>query len=597
MVFRRYRWPIFLVVGGIFLLTTFPLSAHFATTSVFPETTSEIPKHTSAPEISSEIVVEDIVSESYTCPATPPNPAVSPDTQGRFNWRSIRKHHPVKEYIQIPLNKSPTKVLIQHHFEVASTETKHKLAIRKQAVQEVFKRCWRSYKARAWTKDELAPISGGAKDTFGSWGATLVDSLDTLWIMGMKDDFAEAVDAAIQIDFGPKIDGEINVFETIIRYLGGFLGAYDVSGCHDARLLHKAIEVADMAYASFDTPNRMPVSRWSPRKAVEGEEQLPAESVLIAEAASASVEFTRLSQLTGDMRYFDAISRVTDVLDKQQGLTKLPGMWPISVNMRKPDLTFDGFFGLGAMADSVYEYLPKMYQLLGANGPVAAQYQRMYDYAMSTAIAHTLFRPMVHDKADILIAGASINGEREDKGQHLVCFAGGMLALGGKLFDNRTHVSIGRKISEGCAWTYKNAPNGIMPEVFSMIACPTMSECNYTIPAGSSPFKNVDDGRYVLRPEAIESIFYMYRITGDSKYQDIAWEMFQAINTHTRTDLANAAISDVMKTPVEKYDSMESFWLAETLKYFYLIFSDPDEISLDEFVFNTEAHPFRIPRG
>ena len=184
----------------------------------------------------------------------------------------------------------------------------------------------------------------------------------------------------------------------------------------------------------------------------------------------------------------------------------------------------------------------------------------MYEYAMSAAITHTLFRPMVHDKADILMAGASINGEREDKGQHLVCFAGGMFALGGKLFDNMTHANIGRKLSEGCAWTYRNAPNGIMPEVFSMTVCPTLSACDYTYPAGSSPFRNVDDGRYVLRPEAIESIFYMYRITGDAKYQDIAWEMFLAINTHTKTDLANAAISDVMETPPEKHDSMESFW-------------------------------------
>ena len=87
----------------------------------------------------------------------------------------------------------------------------------------------------------------------------------------------------------------------------------------------------------------------------------------------------------------------------------------------------------------------------------------------------------------------------------------------------------------------------------------------------------------------------MYRITGESKYQDIAWEMFEAISKHTRTEFANAAIPDVMKTPPERYDSMESFWLAETLKYFYLIFSDPGEVSLDDFVFNTEAHPFRIP--
>ncbi|KAJ4370594.1 hypothetical protein N0V83_005115 [Neocucurbitaria cava] len=495
-----------------------------------------------------------------------------------------------------PSNSKPQpRPAVQHAFGAASAEAKNEIDSRKEVVREVFKRCWKSYKDRAWTKDELAPISGRARDTFGSWGATLVDSLDTLWIMEMKQEFAEAVDAAVQIDFGPKIDGEINVFETIIRYLGGFIGAYDVSGCHDARLLNKAVEVADMAYASFDTPNRMPVSRWSPKKAVNGEEQLPAESVLIAEAASASVEFTRLSQLTGDMRYFDAISRVTDVLDKQQGLTKLPGMWPISVNMRKPDLTFDGFFGLGAMADSVYEYLPKMHQLLNGIGPVATQYHRMYEYAMSTAITHTLFRPMVHDKADILIAGANVDGKREDKGQHLVCFAGGMFALGGRLFENSTHIDIGRKISEGCAWTYKNAPNGIMPEVFSMTACPTLSACDYTSQPDSSPFSEVGDGRYVLRPEAIESIFYMYRITGDSKYQDIAWEMFQAISTHTQTEFANAAIGDVMKTPVEKYDSMESFWLAETLKYFYLIFSDPGEISLEDFVLNTEAHPFRIP--
>jgi mannosyl-oligosaccharide alpha-1,2-mannosidase len=419
--------------------------------------------------------------------------------------------------------------------------------------------------------------------------------LDTLWIMGMKDEFAEAVDAAVVIDFSPQDDGEVNMFEIIIRYLGGFIGAYDVSGCRDSRLLLKAMEVADMAYASFDTPKRMPVSRWSPRRAANGEEQLPAESVLIAEAASASVEFTRLSQLTGDMRYFDAITRVTDVLDKQQGLTKLPGMWPMSVDMRTPDLTFDGFFGLGAMADSAYEYLPKMYQLLNGVGTEAARYQKMYDYAMATAINHTMFRPMVKDHADILIATANVNRQKDSKGQHLVCFAGGMLALGGRLFDNASHLDIGRKISDGCVWTYKNAPNGIMPEVFSMPSCPTWSECAYTLPTGSGPFSTVDDGRYVLRPEAIESVFYMYRITGESKYQDIAWEMFQAIETHTRTTFANAAISDVMKKPIEQYDNMESFWLSETLKYFYLIFSDPDTVSLDDFVFNTEAHPFRIP--
>ncbi|KAH6614160.1 alpha-mannosidase IC [Boeremia exigua] len=589
MLFGKYRWPICLLAGTAFLVTVALLSARST-----PYTSSIVRVNShgqSGPLAGSPTPVQS----PHACPTAPPTPALIPNTSGRFDWRTVPKHHPLQEYSQLSQEKPTPRPSVQHTFTPASPEAKNANAARKDAVRQVFKRCWTAYKDRAWTKDELAPISGRARDTFGSWGATLVDSLDTLWIMDMKAEFAEAMDAAVQIDFGPKIDGEINVFETIIRYLGGFLGAYDVSGCHDARLLNKAMEVADLAYAAFDTPNRMPVSRWSPKKAVDGEEQLPAESMLIAEAASASLEFTRLSQLTGDMRYFDAISRVTDVLDKQQGLTKLPGMWPISVNMRKPDLTFDGFFGLGAMADSAYEYLPKMHLLLNGIGPVAVQYQKMYEYAMSTAIAHTLFRPMVHDKADILIASANVNGERDSKGQHLVCFAGGMFALGGRLFDNSTHMDVGRKITDGCAWTYKNAPNGIMPEVFTMPACPSLAACDFTLPPGSSPFSEVNDGRYVLRPEAIESVFVMYRITGEAKYQDIAWEMFQAIDKHTRTEFANAAIGDVMKTPAERYDSMESFWLAETLKYFYLIFSEPDTLSLDDFVLNTEAHPFRIP--
>lgn len=508
-------------------------------------------------------------------------------------------HHPVDEFAQLPYSEAPTKNLVQHSFGVLSADVKARTAERQKAVKDVFKRGWESYREHAWAQDELTPVSGRSRTTFGGWGATLVDSLDTLWIMDMKTEFAEAVDAALQIDFRPNGSGDVNMFEIIIRYLGGFLGAYDISGCHDSRLLNKALEVADMAYASFDTPNRMPISRWNTVKAAAGEEQLASDAGLIAEHSSATLEFSRLSQLTGDMRYFDAISRVTDVLDEQQNHTKLPGMWPVVVDMLKPDLTSNSGFTLGAMADSTYEYLPKMYQLLNGVGPVAAQYGRMYEYAMDTAIEHTLFRPMVPDKADILVATGNNNGQRDNIGQHLACFAGGMFALGGRIFDNHTHLDTGRRLTDGCAWAYRNAPNGIMPELFKLEACPTLSECDYNptseSSAETSPFSSVLDGRYILRPEAIESVFYMYRITGESRYQDIAWDMFQAIDKNTRTDFANAALRDVMKRQPEKDDSMESFWMAETLKYFYLIFSEPSFVSLDDFVFNTEAHPFRIP--
>ena len=91
----------------------------------------------------------------------------------------------------------------------------------------------------------------------------------------------------------------------------------------------------------------------------------------------------------------------------------------------------------------------------------------------------------------------------------------------------------------------------------------------------------------------------MYRITGDASWQEKGWRMFEAVIRATQTEAGHSAIRDVTstETPVDRdqtmEDSMESFWLAETLKYFYLLFATPDVISLDEWVLNTEAHPFR----
>ena len=97
------------------------------------------------------------------------------------------------------------------------------------------------------------------------------------------------------------------------------------------------------------------------------------------------------------------------------------------------------------------------------------------------------------------------------------------------------------------------------------------------------------------RSEAIESLFVLYRITGNTELREAAWTMFQNIFQHTFTSYGNAAISDVTVMPPPQTDSMESFWTAETLKYFYLIFSEPDFVDLDSWVFNTEGHPFKRP--
>ncbi|TKA77057.1 hypothetical protein B0A55_04407 [Friedmanniomyces simplex] len=559
--------------------------------------------------------------------AQPGEAPAAPAPTGPFRWDAVPTQYPVAGPLaQLPTGTPQKLPRVQYQFPKESIEHAATRKERLAAVNRSFERCWQAYKQHAWGHDELAPLSGGVRDGFGGWAANLVDNLDNLWIMGMKEDFAQAVDAAVNIDLGVSTTETINVFETTIRHLGGFLAAYDFSG--DKRLLEKAKELGEMLLKAFDTPNHLPITRWKPQEALKGNQEADP-VVLVAELGSLTMEFTRLSQITGDPKWYDAVARITRLFDEQQEKTHLPGMWPVVVNAKAADLTEDTFFSLGAMSDSLYEYFPKMHALLGGLEPV---YKKLYTGSMSTAIENNLWRPMVPENADILMSGNVRASSQElarldPQGQHLVCFAGGMFALGGKLFDEPAHVEIGKKLTNGCIWAYKALPLGIMPEVFNMVACDSRVSCqwdedkwrqevknrhsekpdvdelikDFRLPKG---FTDISDRRYILRPEAIESVFILHRITGEQYLQDAAWDMFTAITNATTTELANAALSDVTFSPAElaqgttggttQFDSMESFWMAETLKYFYLIFSEPDVISLDEWMFNTEAHPFKL---
>ena len=560
--------------------------------------------NSNAPELEPEI---------YRLPVTQSN--------GSFSWSNFAEHYPVVRYEPLPSPSSKKLPSVQHAFRPESAAVADERKQRQSTVKKALQRSWTAYHDHAWLEDELAPISGNGKSAFGGWAATLVDTLDTLYIMDLKFEFEEAIEAALQINFSETSADIINVFETTIRYLGGFLAAYDLSG--DKRLLDKSLELAQMLYAAFDTPNRMPITRWHFHRAVAGDAQSADESVLAAEIGSLTLEFTRLAQITHDPKWYDAVARIITVFDEQQQSTNLPGMWPLVVNAREQKFNTGSTFTLGAMSDSLYEYFPKMYALLGGSD----MYARLYTNSMDTAIKHALFRPMLPDEADVLMAGPVQadepgNAEVEPQGQHLVCFAGAMLALGGRLLGNDTHVSIGRKLTDGCVWTYENSELGIMPETFNMLPCERMDRCAWDQfrwhrdillwhgdDTGNDTtvddiirdkrlrhgFSAISDRRYLLRPEAVESVFVLYRITGDTRLQDKAWMMFNNIYKYTETDYANAALEDMTDPEAPQADDMESFWTAETLKYFYLVFSEPSLMSLDEYVFNTEAHPFKRP--
>ena len=576
---------------------------------------------------SSSSVSSNITNET---PPTPlPKPKSDKPTKSRFSSgqytfgsRVFHQKHPVKDCakfnhgLPLPLNR------LQHSFEDEKPEEKVRRLDRLEAVKQSFEHAWQGYKKHAWKKDELSPIDGGAADSFGGWGATLVDSLDTLWIMGMKEEFEEAVIAAMDIDFNTSNQEMISVFETTIRYLGGFLGAYDLTEGAYPSLLEKALEVGDLLYCAFDTPNRMPATRWKWKEALEGGDQVAGGATLVADIGSLTLEFTRLSQITGDMKFFDAIQRIVDVFDENQSQTKLPGLWPVVMNAKT--ITFeDSRFTLGAMADSLYEYLPKQHMLLGGR---SEQMQKMYEYAITAAMNHVFFQPMTPDSRDILISGGATVDEKtgtphtDPAGQHLGCYAGGMVGIGAKLFDHEEHMNMARKLVDGCIWAYDQMPSGIMPEMFRMVACDMNSDCqwdekkwktaviksakaklkdddknkflsdealfNHTIATKhlKSGFVDVWDPRYLLRPEAIESVFIHYRLTGESDLLDAAWRMFENIEKHTKTEFGHAMIDNVTIKNPKKENKMESFWLAETLKYFYLIFSEPDVVSLDSYV-------------
>lgn len=178
-------------------------------------------------------------------------------------WKA-RKHdqYPVKKLIKLPKGEPVQIPKIQATKPAESEKGRLERERRRDVVKESFVHSWEGYKKHAWLRDEVAPLTGTFKDTFGGWAATLVDSLDTLWILGLKDEFEIAVLACQQIDFTTTNQKDINIFETVIRYLGGFLAAYDISGQKHPLLLKKAIEVGNLVLSAFDTPNRMPITRW-----------------------------------------------------------------------------------------------------------------------------------------------------------------------------------------------------------------------------------------------------------------------------------------------------------------------------------------------
>jgi len=179
------------------------------------------------------------------------------------------------------------------------------------------------------------------------------------------------------------------------------------------------------------------------------------------------------------------------------------------------------------------------------------------------------------------------------KMDHLACFVGGMLIYGARqlpLAEVDAHWEENAAgITETCYQMYHRQPSHLAPE------CVTLNQGGE---AGKDMSVWNNAAHYLLRPEAAEAIFYMFYYTGDPKYRRMAGEILEAIEAHTKTAFGYSAVGDVRQSKPVLRNEMETFFMAETLKYLYLTFvpNPRDVVDLDEFVFTTEAHPVRIFR-
>ncbi len=374
---------------------------------------------------------------------------------------------------------------------------------------------------------------------------TPVDALDTLVLMRLD---AEAARARSLIVSDLSFDRDIYVknFEITIRLLGGLLSSYQLTG--DKRLLSLAEDLGNRLLPVFNSPTGLPyvyvnLHTGQTRDAVTNP----------AETGTLLLEFGTLSKLTGRPVFYEKAKRALVETFKRRSPLGLVGE---SINVETGVWTSTDSHISGGI-DSYYEYLWKCWLLFGDK-----DCRDMWDASI----------PAVNKYLPDEIGGGLWYGHADmQTGKRtktiygaLDAFFPGLLALSGDLKRARRLQASSFKM-----WKL----HGIEPE--------TLDYKTMRVVARS----------YRLRPEIVESTYYLYHYTDDPDYRRMGEKMFDDFVKYCRTEAGYAALADVISK--QQRDEMESFVLAETFKYFYLLFAPPETLQFDKVIFNTEAHPLR----
>lgn len=459
-------------------------------------------------------------------------------------------------------------------------------SVHRDAARQIFVDSYEAYKKYAFSHDDLRPISKGFRDSRNGWGASIIDGMSTMKIMGLDDYFDEAVKFASTIDFSrSKTPDLVSVFETSIRYLGGLLSAYELSNQKHSILLDKAKQVADKLTFAWIDGNDLPYGHLN---FTSQKPQITTSN--IAEAGTLALEWMTLSKYTKDDQYRilgeNALRKIAQLVPP------LPGLAAQGLDPANGGSFVGSLVTWGGGSDSYFEYLIKYARLTNTNDHIFAD---TWNTAVDTS---SRVLRQVSSVGQHVYLGEWENGLVHPVSSHLACFHGGNWILGGKLVGNDTVVQLGLELVDACWNTYESTATGIGPETFRWIpqgdnSAPPPDRADFYQKHGFT----IGSSYYMLRPEVLESNFHAYRVTGDNKYLDRAAKAIGSFKRFLSSpDVAGyTGISDVNNPQSQRIDAMESFWFAEALKYLYLTFDDPAHISLDDYVFNTEAHPFRAP--
>ncbi|CAL9055079.1 mannosyl-oligosaccharide 1,2-alpha-mannosidase MNS3 [Musa acuminata AAA Group] len=497
---------------------------------------------------------------------------------------------------------------------------------RQQKVKEAFIHAWSGYRDYAMGYDELMPLSRRGTDGLGGLGATIIDSLDTAIIMGADEIVIEAM-SWIENKLMERIEkkGQVNLFETTIRVLGGLLSAYHLSGGDNVTtgdigipmtlkgvksniLLEIAKNLGDRLLSAFtSSPTPIPFSDvvLHDRSAHPAPDGLSSTS----EVSTLQLEFNYLSKVSGDPKYG---SEAMKVLEHFRTLPKVEGLVPIYISPHSGQFNGENI-RLGSRGDSYYEYLIKVWIQQKNSGSQLNYLYEMYEEAMR-GVRHLLVRRSI-PKGLVFVGELPYgsNGAFSPKMDHLVCFLPGTLALGATKGITRKkavernlltpedleNLKLAEDLAKTCFEMYAVTSTGLAPEIAYFHV---EGDSEGGLDGGNKSSEYIDDilikhndRHNLLRPETVESLFVLHRITEDPKYREWGWQIFEAFEKYTKADSGGyTSLDDVTVIPPRKRDKMETFFLGETLKYLYLLFGDEHVVPLDKFVFNTEAHPLPI---